>query len=297
MTTPQTQPPPTEAGLRLMLANGPDYVTIVQGILDKFKLPWIIEVNPTDQTGTLVPALSEGEMWLQKFITEDPDTLVMKDYARKMAHAKDEVLIFGETGTGKELIAKSMIGSREGRVLGLNCAGFPEMLIESELFGHVKGSFTDAQRDKQGLMSAATKGVLFLDEIGEMPMSVQAKLLRALQEKRIRKVGALTDEEIDCKFVCATNRNLREMVKAGTFRRDLYARISTLELDIKPLVNRMCDVIPITRSLERGGAFLEKYEKEVMSGQLDLSLNVRSLQQHVTRFRVLGKVMLEKKIA
>lgn len=290
---PPKEVPPTEEKLLFMLQNGPELVDVVISLINKFKLPFTVKINPETKCGSLEPTLSDGEMWLQRFISVDSDTIVMKDYARKMAKSRYEVLITGETGTGKELIAKSMIADREGKVLGINCAGFPETLIESELFGHVKGSFTGAMTDKRGLMAAATKGVFFLDEIGEMPMPLQAKLLRALQERRIRKVGALEDEEITCKFVCATNRNLKEMVDKGTFRKDLYARISTLELDIKPLRERKCDLVPITESLENGLKFLEKYKDALLSDRLDISCNVRSLQQHVTRFTVLGKVILK----
>ena len=140
------------------------------------------------------------------------------------------------------------------------------------------------------MIAAANDGVMFLDEIGDMPLDVQAKLLRAIQYKVIRKVGSNKEEKITCKFVCATNKNLPEMVKRGEFREDLYARLSTLELHITPLRERLCDVEPICNSLEGGKEFYREYGKQVMDGLLDLSLNVRSLQQYIIRFSVLGKV-------
>ncbi len=280
---PNTPPPSREKLIAILNMDGADSIDLAQRLIDNHKLPYIIELG-ADLKGRLKDTLSAGELYLQQFITVDPSTLKMKDRARKMAKSKHEVLIVGDTGTGKELIAKSMIGDRKGAIKAINCAGLPRELIESELFGHVAGAFTGANKTKDGLMSAASDGVMFLDEIGELDITVQAKLLRALQEKKIRKVGSLVDEDITCKFVCATHRDLKGMVSRNEFRKDLYARISTLELDILPLVDRMCDIVPITASLPNGKNFLLKHEVSLNMGRLDLSLNVRSLQQHVIRF-------------
>lgn len=294
-TPPSTKQPViyTEQKLRLMLSNGPELVDTVRQIISDNKMPFTIEVD-TEGNGTLKDTLSPGELYLKQFITVDEDTLKMKDESRKIAKTHYEVLVCGETGTGKELIAKSMIANRTGQVKDVSCAGLPEHLIESELFGHVKGSFTSAERDKKGMFEEAQDGVMFLDEIGELPIQVQSKLLRALQEKRIRRVGANSSIEINCKFVCATNKNLRQMVRDGKFKDDLFARISTLEIDIKPLRERMCDVIPICESLNGGKRFLEEYGAELMQGVYDLDFNVRSLQQHIARFVTLGYI--KKKI-
>lgn len=280
---PTKAPPPSEERLKLMIANGG--ADVAQLIIDDYGLPYKIVDNK------LVDSLVGSDRWLQKFITVDTDTLSMLDDVRKLAKSNDEVLIIGETGTGKELISKGMIGDRKGMTVAVNCAGLPDTLIESELFGHVRGSFTGADKDKNGLMAAAKEGVLFLDEIGELSMNVQAKLLRAIQDRRIRKVGSNTDEEITCKIVCATHRNIKQMVKDGTFREDLYARISTFELHIKALRYRTCDVVPIIQSLKSGPEFLEACAaRTIIPTSLDLSLNVRSLQQYVRRFAVLGRV-------
>lgn len=289
---PMEQPPKDiEQKLRIMLKNGPDLIEYVQNHIKKYNLPYTVEPNPLMEGGyELKDTLSAGELHLKKFVTVHEETLKMKDNARKMAKTDHDVLITGETGTGKEIIAKSMIGERQGFIKSVNCAGLPEELIESELFGHVKGAFTGAGHDKQGLMTAAENGILFMDEVGELPLQVQAKLLRALQEKKIRKVGANVEEDISCKFVCATHRNLKEMVENGLFRKDLYARISTLELDILPLRDRLCDLVPITESLPESKKFLETHTADLKVGNLDISLNVRSLQQHVIRFNVLGIV-------
>lgn len=300
---PQQERPPEKLIIQLQnyLKNGIEMVEIVQKQIEKWKLPYTVEYYPTEANPMLQYQLkatkSRGELHLDTFITIHEETLSMLNNARKIAVTKHEVLITGETGTGKEIIAKSMIGERIGHIRAVNCAGLPENLIESELFGHVKGAFTGAEREKQGLMAAAQDGVFFLDEVGELPLQMQAKLLRALQEKRIRRVGGSVDEDINCKFVCATHRDLKKMVKEGTFRQDLYARIGTLELDILPLHKRTVDVIPITKSLPNGEKFLSEFEFALVQGKLDLSLNVRSLQQWVIRFDVFGSDYIKKAIS
>lgn len=292
---PIQQPtPPSEERLRMLLSQGPEFVDVVKDFIDKFKLPYTIDVDVMTGKGILKDTLSVGELHLKKFITEDRETIEMKNSALKMSKTPYEVLIIGETGTGKEIIAKSMIANRKGAIKAINCAGFPETLIEAELFGYVRGAFTGANETREGLILSAQDGVIFMDEIGELPLVMQSKLLRVIQEKRVRKVGATKDEDINCKFVFATNKELKLEVDKGFFRRDLYARISTLELHIKPLVDRMCDIEPITRNLfpPDGEKFLDKYKPQLMSGDLDLSLNVRSLQQYVIRYAVLGKINL-----
>lgn len=315
--TPTTKQPiqrpeeiPSRERLERMLKSGPDLVDVVQQFIEQHKLKYRLDLVPVEtdtrfndeqkreyagqKVGVLKDTLSRGELHLNTFITDDEEMLQMKVDALKCAVCKEphEVLITGETGTGKEIIGKSMIGHRDGEIKAINCAALPEHLIESELFGHLKGSFTGADREKEGLCSSAKNGVLFLDEVGDFPLGLQSKLLRALQERRIRKVGATVDEEISCRFVCATWQNIKKMVDDGRFRRDLYARISTLELHISPLKDRMGDVIPILRSIKGHEAFLKEHEQAIRSGLLDLSLNVRSLQRYVTRFNVLGKVKL-----
>lgn len=290
MTDPKA---PTEEVLRLLLKNGPNFYSMIEEKIKKWNLPYRIEVdaNEPDESkrGILKPTLTAGEMNLSGFITCNPAMIDLKTRALKMSLCEYPVLITGETGTGKEIMARAMIGNREGPIKSLNCAGFPDELIESELFGHTKGSFTGATSEKIGLMKAADNGVCFLDEIGELKMPVQAKLLRALQSMKIRKVGSNIEEDITCKFVCATNRNLKSMVNEGSFRKDLYARISTLEIDIPPLRERLDDVEVIVTSIKGGKEFLDKYGLAYVR-QLDLSLNVRSLQQYIIRYNVLGNL-------
>lgn len=282
---------PDESRLRLILSQGQAFIPVVQQQLDLHKLPYTIEI--VDGKPELKDALKGSELHLKKFITVDPDTIKIKNDVHKLAKCVHPILISGETGTGKEIIAKSMIGDRKGYTVFINCAGFPETMIEAELFGHVKGSFTGATGDKQGLLAKAKDGLLFLDEIGELPILMQAKLLRAIQEKRVRRVGAFEEEEINCKIVCATNRNLSKMIDSGEFRQDLYARISTFEIHLKPLRERQCDIIPIIKSMKYGEQFLDALHKSGNNFKnLDTRFNVRSLEQYVNRFEVLGRVIL-----
>lgn len=288
--------PPSEQKLKILLANGEDLLPQAQRYIDDFKLPYTIEdTGNSDPTlrFMLRDTLSRGDLYLKNFITVDDDTIKMKDYSRKMAKSNWEVLVTGETGTGKEILASSMIADRKGSIKSLNCAGMTETLVESKLFGHVKGAFTGAEITRKGIFQEAEDGVAFLDEISQLPLHLQGYLLRALQEKKVCKLGSNIDEDINCKFVCATNRDLKDMVVKGLFMKDLYARISTLELDVIPLRERMCDVIPIAESIKDSKKFLEQHGVDLNTGTLDLSLNVRSIQQHIIRFNVLGKVMLK----
>lgn len=237
--------------------------------------------------GRIIDMSNGIDAWLRRFITADTLMLELKDETRKLATEDDEVLITGETGTGKELLARALHGERTGKFVAINCAGLPKELIESELFGHEKGAFTGAINSKTGLMSVAKDGTLFLDEIGEMPVDVQGKLLRALQEKIIRKVGSNTSETINCRVVSATNRNLSEMCDTKHFRVDLYARLGVFELHTTPLRNRLCDVLPILQSLDGGKELSEKFNGW---NTLTYPFNIRSLQAMCRRYKVLGKL-------
>lgn len=295
---PQQAPPSLEK-LRTLLLNGTDFVSTTKELIDRFNLPYlIIEVEGWEEDKdrwTVKNKLTIGEQFLSRFITVDGDTIQMKKYAALMASTPHSVLVTGDTGTGKELIGRSMIGSRSGAIKTINCAGIPEQLMESILFGHLKGAFTGADTTRDGLITAADNGVMFLDEVGELPLQMQAKLLRVLQEKTIMKVGSVKEEQVNCKFVFATNRDLKSMVEKSMFKKDLFARLSTLELHIKPLwPDRKCDLVPIVQSMEGGDEFLKKYQAPLELGALDLSFNVRSLEQHVIRFNVLGNVLMSQ---
>lgn len=163
----------------------------------------------------------------------------------QVAETKTNVLIYGESGTGKELVARAIHeqGQRQGEpFIALNCGAIPENLLESELFGHARGSFTGAVQNKEGLFEAASGGTLFLDEIAELSPALQVKLLRALQEKTIRRVGDTVDRKVDVRIVSATNRRLEEEVAAGRFREDLYYRLNVIQLTLPPLRERPEDI-------------------------------------------------------
>jgi len=234
----------------------------------------------------LMPA--EAKSWLAKFITTDPDMLKLKSDVEILAMHPDTVLVTGESGTGKELLARALQGNRRGAFVALNCAGMPEHLIESELFGHVAGAFTDAKLTKTGLMREAQDGTLFLDEIGDLHINVQAKLLRAIQEMTIRPVGSNKELPITCRIVCATHHNLWSLVQEQKFRLDLYARLSMFELQTKPLRSRLNDIMPIVQSLEKGERCTKVFQP--IYTKLAYPLNVRSLQQYVRRLIVLNEI-------
>jgi len=177
----------------------------------------------------------------RRAVVADPAMQRLFDFVARLAQADMPVLIHGETGCGKELVALAIhywSQRREEPLVTFSCAALPETLVESELFGYEKGAFTGAVSPKQGLMEAAIGGTLFLDEVGELPPSAQAKLLRALETKRIRPLGELREHEADIRIVAATNRNLEEEVNAGGFRKDLYYRLKGATVWIPPLRDR-----------------------------------------------------------
>src|SRR6266508_1195539 len=173
---------------------------------------------------------------------------------RKVAPTPTTVLISGESGVGKEVVARAIhAGShaKDNVFLPVNCSAIPENLLESQLFGHMKGSFTGAVGSQEGLFPRPRGGTIFLDEIGEMPMSLQPKLLRAIEEKEVLPVGATTPVQIDVRILAATNRDLKKEIEASRFREDLYYRLNVIELHIPPLRDRREDIPPLVEHLVR----------------------------------------------
>jgi two-component system response regulator HydG len=186
----------------------------------------------------------------------------------RVGESDASVLIHGETGTGKELIARAIHGrSRrtDGPFVAINCAAVPHALLESELFGHARGAFTDAKVQRTGLFLQASGGTLFLDEIGELPLDVQPKLLRALQERKVRPVGANQEIPFDARIVAASNRNLEDEVYEKRFREDLYYRINVVKIDVPPLRERGGDVLHLAHH------FLKSFAKRNLKPTLELS--------------------------
>ncbi len=191
---------------------------------------------------------------------EDPSGMIVRsgamrrvlDVARRVAKVDSSVLVTGESGVGKERVARLIHDEspRAGRAfVAVNCSAVSESLLESELFGHARGAFTGATTDRPGLFEAASGGTLFLDEVGEIPPPMQAKLLRAVQEREVRRVGENKNRAVDVRVVAATNRDLAEEVAAGRFRKDLYYRLRVVELRVPPLRDRKDDVLPLARVL------------------------------------------------
>lgn len=197
-----------------------------------------------------------------ELVGESPAMQRLFDAIGRVADSSATVLVTGETGVGKELVARALHqhGPRPaGRFVAVNCAALPAALLESELFGHAKGAFTDARGARGGLFLEADGGTLFLDEVGEMPLEMQAKLLRALQERRVRPVGSDREVPFDARIVAATNKDLLDAVERGAFREDLYFRLAVIELEVPPLRSRGGDVLLIAhRLLARASARAEK---------------------------------------
>ena len=218
---------------------------------------------------------------------------------RKVAQTNSSVLIQGESGTGKELVAKALHEASSRRVANLisvNCAAIPENLIESELFGHEKGAFTGATSTRTGLVEAANNGTLFLDEIGELPLEAQARLLRVLQEHEIRKVGSVQSQKVDVRLVAATHRDLKQFVREGRFREDLFYRINVMPLDIPPLRERGNDILDLAdiilaRTCKRLNSNPMRYSADAIQAITTYPWpgNVRELENAVERAVILSE--------
>jgi two-component system response regulator PilR (NtrC family) len=196
----------------------------------------------------------------EKIVGNSPVMRNIYNLIRQVAKTKTSILITGESGTGKELIAKAIHDEskrKDNRFVVVNCGGIPETLMESELFGHKKGSFTGATHDKKGLFEAADKGTIFLDEIGELTLPIQVKLLRAVQERVFKPVGSNEDVSVDIRIISATNKKLEEEVIAGNFREDLFYRLNVIEIKMPPLRERKSDLRVLAQH------FLEKYSREM----------------------------------
>jgi two-component system, NtrC family, response regulator AtoC len=231
-------------------------------------------------------------------VGKSPRIVELMSFVRKVAVSETStVLIQGESGTGKDLVAKAIhydSARADKPFVAINCSAIPETLMEAELFGHERGAFTDAKAQKKGLFEVADGGTLFLDEIGELSTYLQAKLLRALEEQTIRRVGGVKDIAVDIRVIAASNRNLEQGVRQGTFRQDLYYRLSIIPIFIPPLRDRMEDVLPLVEFfIERYNVRFRKNVKGITQETRDLMMeydwpgNVRELKNAVERAMIL----------
>ncbi|HNV03281.1 MAG TPA: sigma-54-dependent Fis family transcriptional regulator [Vicinamibacterales bacterium] len=235
----------------------------------------------------------------QRFVVRSPQMQSVLDLASRVAPLDTTVLVTGESGTGKEFIVRLVHAHSAragGPLVSVNCAALTETLLESELFGHVRGAFTGAVRDKAGLFEVATDGTLFLDEIGEMAPTIQAKLLRALQEGEIRRVGSERDIKVRPRIITATNRDLRATVAEGRFREDLYFRLAGFVIAIPPLRERTDDIPALAQEFLRRTASRLAKDAKALSSQAMIALvsypwpgNVRELEHAVERAVILSR--------
>ena len=227
------------------------------------------------------------------FLGRAPAVSAVRDLIEKVRDTDAPVFIWGESGTGKELAARIIHAPgrrRSGQFVAVNCGAIPENLLESELFGNARGSFTGAVRDKAGLVEEAHGGSFFLDEIGDLPLSLQAKLLRVLEERRIRRVGETRPRPVDVRFISATNKDLEREVGRGNFREDLYYRLKIITIELPPLRERKEDILLLLDTfLDEFSRSMGRARQHFSPQALELLLsypwpgNVRELQNEVQR--------------
>ncbi|MBY0754206.1 sigma 54-interacting transcriptional regulator [Clostridium sardiniense] len=235
-----------------------------------------------------------AKYFFSDIIGDSEENTKVKEIATRAAKTRSNVLIIGESGTGKELLAHAIHNAsyrRQGPFVKINCAAIPEELIESELFGYEEGAFTGAKKSgKKGKFELANNGTILLDEIGDMPLSSQVKLLRVLQEREIEKVGGNVVKEIDVRIISSTNKNLKKAIEEGKFREDLYYRLNVIRISVPPLRNRKKDIEPLANILKRKvadklGIYVEGISKEAMERlkEYDWPGNIRELENAIER--------------
>ena len=294
----------TDTAVKAMKMGAYDYITkpfnvdeIKMIILSIFDLKKLEEKNQL-----LTRELSQARGKIQ-MIGSSPAMKKIEHDIKQISESLATILITGESGTGKEVVARLVhqhSSLKDQSFVAVNCAAIPYSLIESELFGHKKGSFTGALTDKKGFFELADRGTLFLDEIGELPLEMQPKLLRALQEKIIRMVGDVEDKKVDIRLITATNRNLEKMVQAGQFREDLFYRLNVVRFHLPPLRERKEDISPLVQYFfkkysQKQGRKVPKLPESLLNTlrQHDYPGNVRELENLVERIMILGDTELE----
>jgi two-component system response regulator PilR (NtrC family) len=284
----------TETAIAAMKAGAHDYLT------KPFKIDEVglvvaraMEKRRLSRDNVALRDEIKGRYKLERLLGKSPPMQRVFDVLRKVASTRTSVLLIGESGTGKELAARALheLSPRtEHSFVAVNCGAIPESLLESELFGHLRGSFTGASADKQGLFDAAHGGTLLLDEVAELPVSMQVKLLRVLQERKVKPVGGITEREVDVRIVAATNRDLETEVEKGTFRQDLYYRLNVIQIRLPPLRERREDLPLLVDHFIRKfsaehGRNVVSAAPEVMSALMSYHFpgNVRELENMIER--------------
>jgi two-component system nitrogen regulation response regulator NtrX len=268
----------------------------------------LVTIKNAKEQVSLVEEKTELKNTIQKFkgssiIGETPEIHQIKEMIKKVAPSDARVLITGENGSGKELVARAIhenSNRKKLQFIEVNCAAIPSELIESELFGHEKGAFTSAVKDKKGKFELASGGTLFLDEIGDMSASAQAKVLRALQENVIQRVGGEKDIKVDCRIVAATNKNLKSEIKEGRFREDLFHRLAVIPIHV-PSLNERREDIPLLSEhfltmvcLEQGIA-RKTFSKDALKELkiINWTGNIRELRNVIERLVILCGSLIE----
>jgi two-component system response regulator PilR (NtrC family) len=284
----------TETAIAAMKAGAYDYLT------KPFKVDEVgmvveraLERRVLHRENVVLRDEIKGRYKLERLIGKSPAMQRVFEVLRKISPARTSVLVIGESGTGKELAARAVheLSPRADKpFVPVNCGAIPETLLESELFGHVRGAFTGANSDKQGLFEAAHGGTLLLDEVAELPVAMQVKLLRVLQERKVKPVGGVSEREVDVRIVAATNRDLETEVEKGTFRQDLFYRLNVIQLRLPPLRERREDIPLLVDHFIRKfsaehGRQINGTEPEAMSALMGYHFpgNVRELENLIER--------------
>jgi two-component system response regulator PilR (NtrC family) len=250
-----------DTAIKAMKEGAYDYITKPFKVEEiKLIIKNALEKKNLQKENILLKQVVRDRYHFENIIGQSPKMLDLFDLMEKVAPTKTNILITGESGTGKELVAKAIHYNsprKDKPFVTLNCGAIPEPLIESELFGHMKGAFTDAIVTKKGLFEVADEGTIFLDEISELPLMMQVKLLRVLQDKEFKRVGGTEDIRVDVRIISATNKDLEEAVREKQFREDLFYRLNVIQIKIPPLLERREDIPHLANH------FLKKYSEEL----------------------------------
>ncbi len=279
-----------ENAVAALKAGAFDYLTKP---VDLEQLRLLVRSALREPPGLLAPRAASGGGAAQRLLGETPAVRQLRTTIDRLAHSMAPVAILGESGSGKELVARAIHESsarRAAAFVAVNCGAIPETLMEAEFFGYRKGAFTGADRDREGFFQAAAGGTLFLDEVAELPLAMQVKLLRAIQERRVRRLGATAEETVDVRLLSATHQDLGKLVAGGRFRQDLFYRLNVIELRVPSLRERADDIPLIARALlarlaARGGeapAQLSSAAEEVLKRHV-FPGNVRELENVLER--------------